>query len=247
MIEGFKLKNGDKVLDMGCGPGLWSPLLAEHVAPDGKIEAMDISEDLIEYAQANLENHPLQDTIHYQTGDFHNIPFEANTFDVVFFGNCFAYVTDYSTVMNELKRVLKPNGRIIAKDFDGAIIVFHPIDPYLQMRVLAANARGLKENPPDPPFDNYTGRKMNGIFRAAGLKNVKTTSYAIQKTSPLTPEAKRYITGNAQWYAKIAEPYLSESEIEDWDAYFDPKSSSYILDLDEFYFCMLELITEGDL
>ncbi|MHA1360755.1 MAG: methyltransferase domain-containing protein [Candidatus Helarchaeota archaeon] len=244
MIESLNFKPGDTVLDLGCGPGLWTPLLAEQIKPDGHVTGMDISKDLIEYATKNLEE-DLEDNIEYQTGDFHNIPFKDNTFDVTFFGNCFAYVTDHKTVLDELKRVTKKGGRVIAKDFDGAIIIFHPIDPHLQLKVLAANAKGLQENPPDPPFDNYTGRKMNGLFREAGFKNISTKTYAIQKVAPLTPEAKRYITGNAEWYAKLAAPYMTKEEVQKWHSYFDTTSKSYILDLEEFYFCMLEIITIG--
>ena len=87
------------------------------------------------------------------------------------------------------------------------------------------------------------GRQINGICKAAGFKNVITTSHAIQKVYPLSPEAKRYITGNAKWHAKIGTPYLSKEDIELWNSYFDPNSEKYILDREEFYFCMLEVMT----
>ncbi|HEX7514927.1 MAG TPA: methyltransferase, partial [archaeon] len=78
-----------------------------------------------------------------------------------------------------------------------------------------------------------------------GLKDVSTKSYAIQKLSPLIPEAKRYIAGNAEWHAKIGTPYLSEEDLNQWRTHFDPNSDNYILDLEEFYFCMLEVLTIG--
>ena len=69
--------------------------------------------------------------------------------------------------------------------------------------------------------------------------------YAIQKLSPLEPYAKRYITGDAEWYAQIGAPYLSEEDLQRWKAHFDPNAEEYILDLEEFYFCMVEMITVG--
>ncbi len=245
MVDHLNLQPGDVILDLGCGPGLWAPLLAEKVAPYGRVIGLDFSRDLLSYAVKNLEKEPFKDIIDFQESDFHAIPFEDDTFDLVFFANCFSYVTDAFKVLEEQKRVAKKGGRIAAKDFDGAIIIFHPVEPELSARVLAATAQALKENPLDPPFDNYMGRKMHGLFLQAGFKDVSTTTWAIQKLSPLTPEAKRYIAGNAEWYANTGAPLLSEEDLQQWRAHFDPSSDKYILDLEEFYFCMLEVLTIG--
>ncbi len=245
MVNDLNLNPGDIVLDLGCGPGLWAPLLAEKVKPNGRVIGLDFSPDLINYAMENLNKEPLKDIIEFKIADFYAIPFEDDTFDLAFFGNCFAYVTDPFRVLEEQKRVTKKGGRVAAKDFDGAIIIFHPIEPRLSLRVLAATAQGLKESPPEPLFDNFVGRKMHGLFLQSDFRNVYTTTYAIQKLSPLTAEAKRYITGNAEWYAKIGSPYLSRKDLEQWHAHFDPTCDEYILDRDDFYFCMLEVLTVG--
>jgi hypothetical protein len=144
-----------------------------------------------------------------------------------------------------MKRTAKPGGRVAAKDFDGGLFIVHPVDPCLTLRVLSAAAQSLQEKPSEPKFDNFTGRTMNGLFLKAGFKDVTTTSYAIQKLSPLTKEVKNYIAGNAEWLAKSGSPHLSEEDVQQWRSYFDPNSENYILDLQEFYFCMLEIITIG--
>lgn len=244
-VDDLNLKPGDVVLDLGCGPGLWTHLLAEKVKPNGRVIGVDFSPDLINYAVENLKKDTLSNIIEFQKENFHDVPFDNDTFDLVFFGNCFAYVTDYIKIMEEMRRVTKKGGRIAAKDFDGGLFIVHPIEPQLSLKILAAAAQVLKENPPEPLFDNFVGRKMQGLFLQAGLKDVSTTSYAIQKLSPLIPEAKRYITGNAEWHAKIGTPYLSEEDLKQWRAHFDPNSDNYILDLEEFYFCMLEVLTVG--
>jgi len=244
-VDDLNLKPGDVVLDLGCGPGLWTHLLAEKVKPNGRVVGLDFSPDLINYAMENLKKDPLSNIIEFRKDDFYDISFKENTFDLVFFGNCFAYVSGYFKVLEEIKRVTKKGGRIAAKDFDGALFIVHPIEPQLSLKILAAAAQALKENPLEPLFDNFIGRKMHGLFLQAGLKDVSTTSHAIQKLSPLTPEAKRYITGNAEWHAKIGSPYLSEEDLKQWRAHFDHNSDNYILDLEEFYFCMLEVLTVG--
>ena len=225
--------------------GLWTPLFAEKVKPNGRVIGVDFSPWLIDYAVNSLREEPLKDIIEFQLADAHAIPFEDNRFDTLFCGNCFAYLTNGLELLEEQKRVTKKGGRVVAKDFDGAVIIFHPIEPQLSLKVLAATAQALKENPPEPPFDNFVGRKLHGMFLQASFKNVSTVTYAIQKLSPLEPCAKRYIRGNAEWYARVGAPYLSEEDLQQWKAHFDPNSEEYILDLAGFYFCMVEMITVG--
>jgi ubiquinone/menaquinone biosynthesis C-methylase UbiE len=245
MVESFGIKPGDIVLDLGCGPGLWTSALAEKVKPNGKVIGVDSTPELLNFAIKNLEKDPLKHLIEFKKSDFNEIPFRSDKFDFTFFGNCFAYVEDHFKVIEEMKRTAKPGGRVAAKDFDGGLFIVHPIDPDLTLRVMSAAAKSLKEKPIEPKFDNFTGRKMHGFFLKAGFKDVSTTSYAIQKLSPLAPEVKNYITGNAEWLVKSGSPYLSEEDTQQWRSHFDPNSENYILDLEEFYFCMLEIITIG--
>lgn len=245
-VDDLNLKPGDLVLDMGCGPGLWTSLLAEKVKPDGRIVGIDSDTDFISYASENLAKNQYEEIIEFHKGDFRSVPFEDESFDLTFFGNCFAYVTDHQKVLEEQKRVTKKGGRIAVKDFQGSALVLHPIDPLLTLKVVIAAAQALKENPPNPPFDNFSGQKLRGLLLKAGLKNVSSTSYAVQIIPPLTPEARRYITGNAKWYADKGRPYLSKEDFEQWHAYFDSASNQYILDLEEFYFCVLDIMVIGE-
>ncbi len=245
MVDDLQFQPGDVILDLGCGPGLWTSMFADKVGPSGKVIGLDFSPELIGHALAERERRSDDHVVEFVLGDFYAAPFKDQAFDAVFVGNCASYIPDVLELLGQHSRVTKRGGRVIAKEFDGAALIFHPIDPHLTLKVLAAAARALVENPPLPPFDNFTGRKMHGIFRQAGLKEVATSTYAIQKVPPLAPEEKRYMRGNAEWYGRTAAPYLSEEELERWMGAFDPDSERYILDRDEFYFCMVEMMTVG--
>ena len=245
MVDDFDLQAGDTVLDLGCGPGLWTAMFAEKVGLKGKVVGVDFSPELIDYGCECLRASPLEDTADFALADFYAVPFADASFDVVFFGNCCAYVTDVPALFQEHRRVTKPGGRVIAKEFDGGAVIFHPMDPHLLLKVLEGAARRLVEDPSEPYFDNFVGRKMHGNFKAAGFHDVSTTTYAIQKVATLNEETKRYVMENGEWYERLTAHYLSDKDARRWSAAFEPASPSCILEREDFYFCMVELVTVG--
>lgn len=244
MVADLPINPGDKVLDLACGPGLWSSLLAEKVQPTGQVTGVDFSPDLIKYAQKNKPA-KLEKNINFEEGDLYEIPFDSDSFDLVFCGNTFAYINRPIEALEEQKRVAKPGGKVAVKEFDNGAIIFNPIDHCLAQRVMAATAKSLKENPKKPKFDNYIGRKIFGLFKKVGFRRIINKSYAVRKHAPLSEEAKKYIIGTAKWYEETAAPYLTEEERKRWRLLFDPKSNDYILDKEEFYLCMVEMMTIG--
>src|SRR5206468_6291013 len=51
MIRDLQLRAGSFVVDAGCGPGLWTPLLAEAIGPQGQIVGVDVSAEALVTAQ----------------------------------------------------------------------------------------------------------------------------------------------------------------------------------------------------
>ena len=245
MVDDLGLRSGDRVLDSASGPGLWSRLFAEKVQPGGRVVALDFSPDLLEYAQASLREDPLGGVIDLVLGEFNLLPFDGGVFDATFLGNCFCYIHDVLAVLERHKHVTRPGGRVISKEFDGGAVIFHPVDPTLTLKVLTGTAQALAARTGRDRFDNFVGRKMHGMFVRAGFTAVSTRSYAIQKAPPLSRATKRYIRSNADWYGRTAAPYLSDDEQRQWANAFDPASDDCILDRDDFYFGMVETVTEG--
>ncbi len=246
MVDDLRLRPGDRVLDSASGPGLWSRLFAEKVHPGGgRVVALDFSPELIEYAHVTLRGDPLGDVIDLVLGEFNLLPFGREAFDVVFLGNCFCYVEDIPAVLERHKRVTKTGGRVISKEFDGGAVIFHPVDATLTLKVLTGAAQALADGAGPSRFDNFVGRKMHGVFLQAGFNAVSTRTYAIQKVPPLSPATKRYIQSNAEWYGRTAAPYLSDDEQYRWADAFDPASDGCVLDRDDFYFAVIETVTEG--
>lgn len=247
MVEDLDLKLGDIVLDVGTGPGLWSNRLAEKVAPNGCIIGIDYSTDAINQAQKNLENTPYQNIIKYSQADFFNIPYPDETFDLAFCSNSLMYFPNLKKekILKEQKRVVKKGGRIASKEYDGETIILYPIPPELWLKLKNAVAQVLSTRPPEDYYDEYVARNVRKLFLDAELENIVTIPYPIQMFAPLSSHQKNYITEESQWFIKTAFPHLSKSEVSRLESFFDPSSSQYILDREDFSYLVVEFMTIG--
>jgi ubiquinone/menaquinone biosynthesis C-methylase UbiE len=103
------------ILDAGCGFG-GMDLVVAHEIPECEIIGIDLSDPLLAYAQSSVSDTKLEHRLRFQKGDVHTIPFDDNSFDVVFNVNMVHLVNKPVIMLNELERVLKPNGYLFIKD-----------------------------------------------------------------------------------------------------------------------------------
>lgn len=97
------------ILDIGCGSG---EVLIEiaRAFPKAELVGLDQSEPLLEIARSSTEKACLSNQLKFKKGDAQAIPFEDNSFDVVVSVNTFHVVDDPIAMLNEIERVLKPEG-----------------------------------------------------------------------------------------------------------------------------------------
>lgn len=112
-IRRMELRPGERVLDLGCGSGWATRLLARLVGegPDGfgQVVGLDVSDEMIREARAASRDF---DNILYVWGSSEQIPWEENFFDKVLSVESFYYYADQDRALKELFRVMAPRGRL---------------------------------------------------------------------------------------------------------------------------------------
>src|SRR6185295_10122676 len=124
-IKQLALRSGERVLDVGCGPGFLCESIADVVGRDGAVTGIDISSDLI--ALCKRRNPPKW--LAYVVGDATQIGESDAWFDVVACTQVAEYVPDVNRVLCEAFRVLRPGGRAVFVATDWDALVWHSESP----------------------------------------------------------------------------------------------------------------------
>jgi len=107
------VKRGDRVLDLGCGPGTMSRILLDTVDDVSELVLMDPLRQMLSAAKSTFSGDSAQMT----SGIFEHLPFRDDTFDVVMCGFSFRDAQNYREAIEEIGRILKRGeGRLLIVD-----------------------------------------------------------------------------------------------------------------------------------
>jgi ubiquinone/menaquinone biosynthesis C-methylase UbiE len=135
VIEALALAAGERVLDIGSGPGLLALEMAVKVGPKGRVLGVDLSSAMIELAKSRAGGHA---HIGFEPGDALNLPAADGAFDVVVSTQVLEYVENVTGALQEIHRVLRRGGRTLILDTDYDSLVLNSLDTALTRRVLEA-------------------------------------------------------------------------------------------------------------
>ncbi len=137
LLQRMELVPGQRVLDVGSGPGLLVVDLAECVGDEGDVLGVDRSEAMIAMARARCEEQGLEHA-RFELAEATALPCEDAAFDVAVSTQVYEYVADMKSGLAELHRVLRPGGRVFILDTDWDSLVWHSSDRERQARILRA-------------------------------------------------------------------------------------------------------------
>ncbi|MBS3066908.1 class I SAM-dependent methyltransferase [Candidatus Pacearchaeota archaeon] len=117
-LDLFNVKSGDKVLEIGFGTGYNLVELAKIAGDKGMVYGVDLTQEMINISKKRLDKNNLEKRAKLTKGNAKKLPFKNNLFDKVYISNVLEILSekDIKRVLNEIKRVLKPKGKICVID-----------------------------------------------------------------------------------------------------------------------------------
>lgn len=178
LLRAIEPKPGERVLDIGTGPGFVAKAIADAVGPTGSVLGVDISEPMLHLARGRCAEKPWVDL---QFGNATQLPVADGTYDIALSVQVYEYIADVGTALAELHRVLRPGGRAAIISTDWKSLAWNTNNTEQMQRVLTAFA----EHCPHQDLPRY----LRPHISAAGLQ--LTHQQLIPQFNP-TYEASRY-------------------------------------------------------
>lgn len=166
----MNIGNCQRVLDVGCGPGIDTIPLAEQICENGKVYGVDNSEQMIREADAYARNEGVFDKTEHILANVLELPFADDYFDAVKAERLFQVLpTDIyppKDVFLEISRTVRNNGQLVIADTDwGTASVDFP-DIHLERKLTRFFADICRPN-------GYSARQLYAFFKQSGYKNIR--------------------------------------------------------------------------
>jgi arsenite methyltransferase len=167
---------GERILDVGCGPGFYCAELLGELGGEGAIVGVDSSPQMLELAARRCEG---IGNVELREGGATSLPVADASIDGALCVQVLEYVPDVPAALAELLRVLRPGGRAVVWDIDWATLSWHSADPARMARVLQAWDEHL--------VHRSLPRTLAPAMRAAGFQSVRIQPHTFA-TAELDPD-----------------------------------------------------------
>lgn len=223
----IQVKQGDTILDLGCGPGIDAIELGRLVSPNGKIIGADYDEVMVTQAAKQAEILKLNHLIHFQQENANALTFQDDYFDSCRSERLFMHLSNPAQVLAEMFRVTKPGGNVLVIDTDWASL---SIDcPSVKTERLLSNYRLEKF------FANgYSGRSLYRLFNNSHFTDVQVDVFPLY-----TNNLELFYTLSIQEIIEnkaLVDNIITQQELDQWR--MELKQAA----LDNSFYCSVNIV-----
>lgn len=109
---------GERLLEIGPGTGYYTLDMAEWIGPEGRVEIFDLQQEFLDHVGARAAERGLANIVPTQ-GDATALPYEDDSIDAVVLTAVLGEIPDPGAALREIRRVLKPDGRLVVGELFG--------------------------------------------------------------------------------------------------------------------------------
>jgi ubiquinone/menaquinone biosynthesis C-methylase UbiE len=109
---------GERILEIGPGTGYYTLDMADWTGPQGTVEIFDLQQDFLDHTMRRAAERGLENVIPTQ-GDATRLPYEDSSMDAVVLTAVLGEIPDRRAALREIRRVLKPEGRLVVGELFG--------------------------------------------------------------------------------------------------------------------------------
>lgn len=161
------IKLGERVVDLGCGPGGVLHLLGKRVGPQGSVLGIERSTHFVEQARRFVNDHALAQ-VEVREGDAYDTGLPRRSFDGAHMRLVLVNVPEPERIVREMVALVRPGGWVASFEADYfAHICDPPLTAWTHL-LDAYTAYTVKQG-----IDIFVGRRIHRLFRDAGVKDIR--------------------------------------------------------------------------
>lgn len=220
---------GERILDLGCGPGLLTQELARAVSSQGEVIGLDPSADMRKTAENRCQ---AEDHVRILDGTAEAIPLGDGQVDKAVSVQVFEYLGDLDGPLAELHRVIRPGGRVVISDVHWDTLVWRSDDPVRMDRMIAA-------------WDDHLANRvvpeaLPERLSKAGFRDIRSIPVTFSDILPRPDGIARMMIILMTAYAR-QNALLPEVDIDEWQA-----EQEALARTGRFFFSMTHFVTVAD-
>ncbi len=169
----LNIKPGQKIVDVGCGPGDFTRHLARLSKQKTTILGIDANEKSIQAATTDTKKARLSQSVSYKLGDAYKIPLQDSYADLTCCRTLLMHLTEPLKAVKEMARVTKTGGSVAALEGGKMGTFYDPEDEAYSKLAERAQEAWLDGIRKLEGKEFRIGEKLPGIFQKAGLSDIK--------------------------------------------------------------------------
>jgi ubiquinone/menaquinone biosynthesis C-methylase UbiE len=190
IVERLPLSGAETVVDVGCGDGFFTGLLAERL-PTGLAIGLDTLPAYLRAAGERLRRPIADGRIRLVEGDANQLPFAAKSVGVIWSCHSMQSYTDIPQVLLEFRRKLEPGGLLAILETDGLHSVMLSWPPDLELAALQAEHRKIGSE--DTYIGTYFPRFAPRLLLEAGYVEILREYFFVDRQPPCDSALERYV------------------------------------------------------
>lgn len=222
LLKRHKFPSEGKVLEVGCGQGLRTKIIAKNF-PQATVVGIDRSPELLNAARKMENPGEVISNLSFEEADLYDLPYPDQSFDFVYARLVFMHLEAPIRAIKSLKRILRPGGRILIEDADRDCMFFEP-EPVSFSSFWKKVQDGQRRLGGDP----NVGRKLAPYLKELEFKNINIETQSILGAGPEIEFLVRTLLPSLNTYLLPEERIQGEVAIQDlYNITNDPRATFY--------------------
>ena len=240
LLNEVPVLGNQRVLDVACGDGFYSRLLAERLGPDGCVVGLDVNRPYLELAH---DQGTSWDRVTFVQGNLKDFPANEE-FDLVWCAQSLYSLPQPSTALHQMARLVRPGGVLAVLENDTLHQLLLPWPVSLELAIRTAEYAALTREVPHAE-KYYVARQLKGLLAEAGVEPAGVVTQCMDRQLPLSSSLECFLQANLRRLKDRVMPLLNPDLRGEVEALISAESSRFLLDQPHFTMSWINRLVWG--